>query len=330
MEWIIYTLCVVGFLIIIALSHFVRSYRKRLSKNIRRENRGEHIEMRQERVNQPYAEIYDEIDENLVGVDNNNPLVIPELRNTRAIINDVQTMKINNDQEDHSSYIDAVFAVNETESQSSLKESSSSHSSNVDLDIPDNTGYLNPYQPLKREHQMSDGYEVAIRVHENSESSSGSAVSEDGSSAYKYAHVYQKLQQDQSTNTHMYEKALMNAKEINHSEKNQTKSSRNKDSAEKRIIDLKDLLFDTEIDRTNIEHVSFDCQTIEDDDREKTDNVINADDGDSNNIPGHTDKQIQQDHTRTLHDENCIEQVPHEDISNEYLDMQNPTQKDDI
>lgn len=330
MEWIIYTLCVVGCLIIIALSHFVRSYRKHLSKNIRREDRREHIEMRQERVNQPYAEIYDEIDENLVGVDNNNPLVIPELRNTRAIINDVRTMKINTDQEDHSGYLDAVFAVNETESQSSLKESSSSHSSNVDFDIPDHTGYLNPYQPLQKEQQMSDGYEVAIRVHENSESSSGSVVSEDGSSAYKYSHVYQKLQQDQSTNTHMYEKALMNAKEIHHREKKQTKSSRNKGSADKRIIDLSDLLFDTEIDGTNIEHVSFDCQTLENDDREQTDTFINADDGDSNNILGHSATPIQQDHTRKLHDENCIEQVLHEDNSNEYLDMQNSTQKDDI
>lgn len=177
---------------------------------------------------------------------------------------------------------------------------------------------------------MSDGYEVAIRVHQNSESSSGSAVSEDGSSAYKYSHVYQKLQQDQSTNTHMYEKAIMNEKEMNHSEKNQTESRRNKDSADNKITDLSDLLFDTEIDRTNIEHVSFDGQTIEADDLEKNPNLLNADDGDSNNIIGHTDKQIQQYHTRTLHDENCIEQVPDEDISNEYLDMQNPTQKNDI
>lgn len=330
MEWIIYTLCVVGFLIIIALSHFVRSYRKRLSKNIGRENIREDIEMGQERVDQPYAEIYDEIDENLVGLDNNNPLVIPELWNTRAITNDVWTVKINTDQEDNSNYLDPVFAIDETESQSSLKESSSSHSSNVHLVSPDDTGYLNPYQPLQREQQMSDGYEVAIRVHKNSESSSGSAVSEDGSSAYKYSHVYQKLQQDRRTNTHMYEKAIMNEKEMNHSEKNQTESRRNKDSADKKIIDLSDLLFDTEIDRTNIEHVSFDGQTIEDDDREKTDNFTNADDGDSNNILGHTDKHIQQYHTRMLHDENCIEQVPHEDISNEYLDMQNPTQKDDI
>lgn len=119
MEWIIYTLCVVGFLIIIALSHFVRSYRKRLSKNIGRENRGEDIEMRQERVDQPYAEIYDEIDENLVGVDNNNPLVIPELWNTRAITNDVWTVKINTDQEDNCNYLDPVFAIDETECQRS-------------------------------------------------------------------------------------------------------------------------------------------------------------------------------------------------------------------
>ncbi|CAG2225387.1 unnamed protein product [Mytilus edulis] len=329
MEWIIYTLCVVGFLILIALSHFVRSYRKRLSKTIRREDRREDIEIRQERVDQPYPEIYDEIDENLIGVDNSNPLVIPELLSRRAITNDVRTMKINTDQEDSSGYLDPVFSINETESQSSLKESSSSHSSNVDLVIPDYTGYLNPYQPLlKTEQKISDGYEVAIHVHQNSERSSGSVSSEDGSCAYKYSHVYQQLKQDQSANTHVYEKAPIDEKELNKIDKYEKANCRNQVDADRKDIDSSDLLHNEETNKQINKHVLFVCQTKWDDARANTNTFTNADDEGNNDSFENPDKPINKNTNQTFHDEECTKKVPRVDIYNEYLDMKNLTQKD--
>ncbi|CAC5411143.1 unnamed protein product [Mytilus coruscus] len=248
----------VGCLIIIAISHFVRSYRKRLSVNVRRENRREEIEIRQESVEQLYIGINDEIDDSLVGLNNSGPKVSPQIRNTRAIINDIRTKKTNSDLEDNSSYLDPYFAENETEIQNSLKESSSSLSSSVDLVVLDHTEYLNPYQPLlEREQHISDGYEVAIPFNQNSERSSGFMSSEDGSSAYTYAHVYQQLHQDQSTNTHIYEKATLIVKEINRSEENEKERCGNKVSADKYDINSSDLLYIKETDENINDHVLF-------------------------------------------------------------------------
>ncbi|CAG2190746.1 unnamed protein product [Mytilus edulis] len=240
MELIVYTLCVIGFLIIIGLSHFVRSYRKRSSINIPRQNRGEDIEMRQEIVEPPYIEIYDEIDEHLMGEDNSDTAVTQTLRNLNATVSKAHTDKTTSSQDDTSSYLDPCFTVEETDNKSSSKESSSSHSSNFDLVIPDHTGYLNPYQPLRERQLISDGYEVTVHVHKNSDSSSGSESSEEMSSSYKYSHVYQQLQKDQSTQNHEYEKATKTSNEmnINLSEKNEIQDCRNKVSKDIESIDL--------------------------------------------------------------------------------------------
>ncbi|VDI30737.1 Hypothetical predicted protein [Mytilus galloprovincialis] len=214
MELIVYTLCVIGFLIIIGLSHFVRSYRKRSSINIPRENVGERVEMRQEIVEHSYIEIYDEIDENLMGEDIRDTVVKPPFRNTNATVSNARIDKTTSSHDDTSSYLDPCFTVEETDNESSSKESSSSHSSNCHLVIPDHTGYLYPNQPLRERQLISDGYEVTVHVHKTSESSSGSESSEEMSSCYKYSHVYQRLQQDQSSNKHEYEQAIKTANEM--------------------------------------------------------------------------------------------------------------------
>ncbi|CAC5411132.1 unnamed protein product [Mytilus coruscus] len=212
MELIIYTLCVTGFLIIIGLSNFVRSYRKLSSINIPRENGGESIGMRQERVEPPYIEIYDEIDKHVMGEDNSDTAVTPQLRNINAT---VSKARADETRSSTSSYLDPCFAADEAENQSSSKESSSSNSSNFDLVIPDHTGYLNPYQPLRERQLIPDDYEVTVHVHKNSEISSGSESSEERSSSYKYSHDYEQLQKDQSFNKHEYEKATKTSNEIN-------------------------------------------------------------------------------------------------------------------
>lgn len=258
-EWILYTLFAVGCLIIIAISNFVCAYRKRLSVNVRRENGLEEIEIRQEHV-----VIYDEIDDSLVGLNKSGPRASPHIRNTRAIVNDI-TEKKYSDQEDNSSYLDPYFAVNETESQNSLKESSSSLSSSVDLVVLDQTEYLNPYQPLlEREQHVSDGYEITIHVHHNSDSLSESESTEDGSSAYTYAHVYQQLHQDQNTNTHVYEKVTPKVNKLNLVEENETERCGNQVSADKYDINSSELLYVKETDKKINEHVFFVSQTIAD------------------------------------------------------------------
>ncbi|CAC5411137.1 unnamed protein product [Mytilus coruscus] len=202
--------------------------------------------MRHERVEQPYIGIYDEIDDSLVGMDNRDPILEPHLRNNRAIITGVRTMTKDNDEEDNSSYLDPFFAVDGTDCQSSFKDSSSNNSSNPDNVIPDDTGYLNPYQPLcEREQNIADGYKVAVYVGHNSGNSSGSDSFENGSSIDRHYHVHQQLQQGQRKNTDEYVKATTtyNEQEINYSEKNKKDSCRNKVSANKNSIASGDLLY---------------------------------------------------------------------------------------
>lgn len=322
-KWILYTLCAVGFLIIIVVSYCVRSYRKRLSINVRSENRREEIEIRQESVEQLNIGIYDDIDDNLVGVDNSGRRLSPQLRNPRAIIDDIRTIKTNSEQEDNSSYLDPHFADNETESRNSLTDSSSN------LVVLDHTEYLNPYQPLLgSEQHTSDGYAVPIPVHQNSDRSSESSSLEDGSSAYAYSHVYQQLHRDQSTNTHIYEKATLIVNEFNLRKENENERFGNQVSADKYNINSSNLLYIKETDETINDPVLFVCQTIGDE--TNSDSFINTDDKDNTDSLENIDTQVKKANKKTFKDENCTEHVRHVGIHNEYLDMQSLTKKNEI
>lgn len=326
MELTIYTLCAIGVFIIIVLSHCVRSYRKRLVINIRRDNERDEIEMRQERVEQPYIGIYDEIDENLVGLDNRDQRVPPHIRNNSALLTDVQR-----EEKENSSYLDACFAPEETETQSSLKESSSSHSSNSDLVILDNTGYLNPYQPLlERAEQIPDGYDVAIHIRQNSENSSGSMTSEDGSSVYKYSHVYQQLKQNQSATTHVYDEAMKtgNEKEFINSDKDKNDSNKKQVSVDKKGTDSPNLLDEEQVDE-KVNEPAFIFQTMRDEDCENSEIFLNENNRGNNNRVENTDKPMNKNKNQTFYDEDSTEKVQCVESSNEYLDMQNSTNKCD-
>ncbi|CAC5383847.1 unnamed protein product [Mytilus coruscus] len=129
----------------IGLSHLVRSYRKRSAVNVIRGSLGDEIAIRQEMVEQPYIEIYNEIDEQLVVEDNNESRLTLLFRNSSATLNN----EINSSHDNRSSYLDPYFEVAEPKNHSSLKESDSSYSSNFGLVNPDNTGYLNHRENLK-------------------------------------------------------------------------------------------------------------------------------------------------------------------------------------
>ncbi|CAC5355637.1 unnamed protein product [Mytilus coruscus] len=144
--------------------------------------------MRQEIVEPPYIEIYDEIDEHLMGEDNSDTAVTLQLRNINATVSKVRTDKTTSSHDDTSSHFDPCFAVDEAENKN-------------------HTGYLNPYQPLRERQLIPDDYEVTVHVHKNSDISSGSESSEERSSSYKYSHDYEQLQKDQSFDKHEYEKA---------------------------------------------------------------------------------------------------------------------------
>ncbi|CAG2234514.1 unnamed protein product [Mytilus edulis] len=216
--------------------------------------------------------------------------VPPQIRNTSALITDAQR-----EEKDNSSYLDACFAPDETETQSSFKESSSSHSSNSDLVILDNTGYLNPYQPLLESvQQIPDGYDVAIHIRQNSENSSGSMTSEDGSSVHKYSHVYQQLRQDQSAITHVDE--------------NKNDSSKKKVSVDTKGTDSRDLLDEKQVDK-KVSEPAFRFQTMPDDDCENSELSLNENNKGNTNRVENTDKPMNKNKNQTFYDEDSTEKV---------------------
>ncbi|XP_076106057.1 uncharacterized protein LOC143074522 isoform X2 [Mytilus galloprovincialis] len=331
MELIVYTLCVIGFLIIIGLSHFVRSYRKRSSINIPRQNGGEDIEMRQDIVEPPYIKIYDEIDEHLMGKDNSDTAVTQTLRNLNANVPKAHTDKITRSQDDTSSYLDPCFAEDEAENKSSSMESSSSNYSNSALVNQDHTGYLNPYQPIRERQLISDGYEVTVHVHKTSESSSGSESTEEMSSSYKYSHVYQQLQKDQRSNKHEYEKATKTSTDmdINFSEKNEILTNKiSKDLKSINLLNREETdKIDNEIGQLNA-HLFY-GQTIGDACHGVSVKTLNED----NDCIDSTNKSLNTDTNQMLYDGECDAHnahVHHCDILTDYLDMHDPVHTGDI
>lgn len=304
MEWIIYSLCVIGFLIVIAISHVLRSYRKRSSINVPRVNGGDDIAMRQEQAEHPYIEIYDEIDENLLEDDDKKSR---QLKNTNATITEVRTNKISGE-DDTSSYLDPYFAVDENETQGSLKESSSPQSSNFDLVL---TECIKLYPPIDEgKHQLSDGYKVGVHVGQCFDSSSGSASSVEESFSYRYSHVYQNLYTDQSTNIHVYEKSQKTLNEIdsNISEKNEKQSCRNNTSIDSKGNSSINLLYKEEsdgIDNERGEHL-FVGQTKGDAFRGISHNSLYK----NCKCLKYTDNLMDKDQKQTFCSGDCQEEVP--------------------
>ncbi|CAG2225395.1 unnamed protein product [Mytilus edulis] len=283
--------------------------------------------MRQDIVEPPYIEIYDEIDEHLMGEDIRDTAVKQTLRNLNANVPKAHTDKTTRSQDDTSSYLDPCFAEDEAENKSSSMESSSSNYSNSALVNQDHTGYLNPYQPLRERQLISDGYEVTVHVHKNSESSSGSESTEEMSSSYKYSHVYQQLQKDQSSNKHEYEKATKTSTEmdINLSEKNEIQDCRNKVSKDIESIDLLNRKEADEIYNENGQlnaHLFF-GQTIGDACRGVSEKSLNED----NDGTDYTDKSLNTDTSQRSYVGESDEHNAHVqrvDILTDYLDMNNP------
>ncbi|VDI10798.1 Hypothetical predicted protein [Mytilus galloprovincialis] len=293
MELIVYTLCVIGFLIIIGLSHFVRSYRTRSSINIPRENRGEDIGMRPVSVEHSYIAIYDEVDEDLKGEDIRDTAVKPQLRNTIATVSNAR-----------------------------IDKTTSSHD-----DTSKHTGCLNPYQPLYERQLISDGYEVTVHVHKTSESSSGSESTEEMSTSYKFSHVYQQLQKDLSSQHYEYEKATKTSNEmnINLSEKNEKQDSRNKVSKDIESIDLLNRKETDGIDNEKEQlHANlFFGQTIGDASRGVLEKSLNEE----NDGTDYTDKSLNTDTVQKLYAGENDEHNAHvqrEHILADCLDMNYP------
>ncbi|XP_052072574.1 uncharacterized protein LOC127710657 [Mytilus californianus] len=194
MEWLIYTLCIVGVVIVTGLSHLFRSYRKRKHSKEMLVNGDLVLE---QVIESPYSGFYDEIDENMLADD--KTYFVPQDNHSAT----------KSTGHDDTGYLDACFATEEDEQQKlkdklSQKGSNSTSSSNSHVAAQNDTEYLHPYHTLQDNwKEDSHGYEAAVTVHHRTESSSGS---DEESTNPKYSHVYQPLQKDRDMKGQAYEK----------------------------------------------------------------------------------------------------------------------------
>ncbi|XP_071179489.1 uncharacterized protein [Mytilus edulis] len=194
MEWLIYTLCIAGVVIVTGLSHLFRSYRKRKHSKEMLVNGDLVLEQVTEC---PYSGFYDEIDENLLSDDKS--YFVPQ--DSHSVTKSTGI--------DDTGYLDACFATEEDERQKlqdklSQMGSNSTSSSNSHVAAQKDSEYLHPYHSLQDNwKEDSHGYEAAVTVHHGIESSSGS---DEEANNHKYSHVYQQLQKDRDTKGQAYEK----------------------------------------------------------------------------------------------------------------------------
>lgn len=194
MEWLIYTLCIVGVVIVTGLSHLFRSYKRHKSSKERLEN--EEVVLARVHTS-PYSGFYDEIDEDMLTDDKVDFVPQGNHSDTKST------------EPDDTGYLDPCFAIEEAESQSLEDtllhvECNSTSSTNSDVTTQNDTEYLHPYHSLQDKwKENSPGYEVAVIVHLGTESCSSS---EEEIPNPKYSHVYKSLEQERDIKGHMYEK----------------------------------------------------------------------------------------------------------------------------
>ncbi|VDI70365.1 Hypothetical predicted protein [Mytilus galloprovincialis] len=215
-EWLIYTLCIGGFVLIIVLSHFLRSYRRLPSST--KADETEKNDTRHDAVQSPYIRntaIYDEIDEYMLEDDRGESTTVQNLKRIHSNdnINDNQSDNTIIKQEESSSYLEPVFVEKENETRNSFKESSLGLSSNTYCTTPVRTRF---YNRNEFRQESADGYEVPVHVHKY-ESSSAAMSREEESLSNPCYNVYQQLLGDQNTNNNAYEESikLYNEKDIN-------------------------------------------------------------------------------------------------------------------
>lgn len=194
MDWMIYTVCIVGVLVLTCLSHLFRSYRKQTSPKDRLTN--DDIDLEQV-IESPYSGMYDEIDEEML-TDDKIYFVPHENHSVQESVGD-----------DDTGYLDACVEFEEADRQTlkdkiSQERSNSSCSSNSNNAAQDDTDYLNPYN-LLRENWKEDSHKYAVSVTVNMVSSN--AVSDEETTNHKYSHRYQSPQTNGDLKGQAYEKS---------------------------------------------------------------------------------------------------------------------------
>lgn len=203
-EWLLYTICITGAIIITASSHFLRSYRKRKP---RLKNEKVLVEST---TTSPYTGFYHEIDENIFNDVTPSLCLVSHSSKMEAVclISQEKSLITRSTELVNTEYLDPVFAAEDDEEywqQQHLhkKDNMSTCFSVSDVIVPLSIKSDNPSKFTDTRHEHMHEYEVPVMVHQYIESSSGS---DEDATDHKYSHVYQSLQKDSPTENNEYEK----------------------------------------------------------------------------------------------------------------------------
>ncbi|XP_063419260.1 uncharacterized protein LOC134702098 [Mytilus trossulus] len=200
-EWLWYTICITGAIIITASSHVLRSYRKR---KLRLTNEEAVVEST---TTSQYTGFYHEIDENIFkDVTPSLSLVShPSKMEAMCFIPQENSLITRSTELVNTDYLDPVFAAEDDEEYSQQQElhKKDNMSTCFSVIVPLSIKSVNPSKVTETRHEHMHGYEVPVMVHQCIESSSGS---DEDATDHKYSHVYQSLQKDSPTENNEYKK----------------------------------------------------------------------------------------------------------------------------
>ncbi|XP_063448078.1 protein draper-like [Mytilus trossulus] len=203
-EWLLYTICITGAIIITASSHLLRSYRKRKS---RLKNEEVVVELT---TTSPYTGFYHDIDDNIFNDVAPSLCLVSHPSKMEAVcfIPHENSFITRSNEFVNTDYLYPVFAPEDDEENSQQqqlhkKDNMPTCFSVSDVIVPLSIKSVNPSKVTETRHEHMHGYKVPVTVHQCLESSSGSDEDE---TDYKYSHVYQSLQKGSPTEKNDYKK----------------------------------------------------------------------------------------------------------------------------
>lgn len=178
-EWIVYTLCITGLIILLGVAHLFDKYRKRRSLNLRIHNE---VVCLKSLKPTPYVGIYDAVDENPLTFDIpelNVELQASSIQNFNLLLQGRQSITTDIEDNETTGYLDLYFPMKEGNTdgieQSPYRERLSNKSSNAGVVGPDDTKYSKSCTILQENSQDdSNACEVTVTVHQCSENYSRS------------------------------------------------------------------------------------------------------------------------------------------------------------
>ncbi|XP_076107612.1 uncharacterized protein LOC143075914 [Mytilus galloprovincialis] len=196
MDWLLYTLCIAGVIVLTAFTHLLRSYQQR--KSTKRSKSGKVVW--ESTTTSPYTGTYDEIDENVL-TDNTSGLCVTAQKSRMEAVYFVpqeRTYSTTITGQVKTDYLDPVF---EAEIEEGEKSEDQTLTCSLSI-VPTGTESVSSSTSKENTHEHLHGNRVPVTIHQFIESSSG--VDEDNTDN-KCSHTYQSLQKESQISSNKYE-----------------------------------------------------------------------------------------------------------------------------